>query len=101
VQLQLTSLRKRVVSLESWIWQIKVWVIITWDPSNMVPTVLRDTGPPLWHTRPIRHLKVLNSEDTCEVACTAQKGTQFERQPSLPVLVQDTVRAHFVRLLRR
>jgi hypothetical protein len=66
----------------------------------MVPTVLRDTGPHLCHICPTRHLKVQSSEDTCEFACAAQKDGEFERQPSLPGLLEDTVSAHFVRLLR-
>ena len=37
-----------------------------------LPNVFRDTGPNLCHTCPPRHLKVHNSEDTCEVVCTAQ-----------------------------
>jgi hypothetical protein len=37
VQLHLNSLRTRVVSLEPWILQTMVWVIITWETSTMVP----------------------------------------------------------------
>ncbi len=70
LQLYLDSLPTRVVSLESWILQIMVWSIITWQTSTMVPTVLRDvrygpvSGLHLWHTCPTRHLKVQISEDT-------------------------------------
>jgi hypothetical protein len=78
-----------------------VWATITWQTSTMVPTVLRDTGAHLWHTCPSRHLKVQSSEDTCEVACAAHKDGEFERQPSLPGLLQDTVSAHFVRLYEK
>ncbi len=53
-------------------------------------------GQYLWHTSPTRHLKVQNSEDTYEDVCSTQKHNEFERQPSLSGLVQDTVRAHFV-----
>ncbi len=42
-----------------------------------LPTVFRDTGPHLRHACPTRHLKVQNSEDTCEVAYTAQKHIEF------------------------
>ena len=101
LHLYLTSLRPRVVSLEEWILQIMVWPIITWEKSTMVHTVLRDTGPYLSHTCPTRHLKVQSYEDTCEVAYSTQKDNEFERQPSLPGLLEDTVRVHFVRLLRR
>jgi hypothetical protein len=58
LQVHLDSLRTRVVSLETWILQIIVSAIITWETSTMVPVVLRDTGPYLWHTCPTRHLKV-------------------------------------------
>ena len=98
LQLQLTSLRTWVVSLEPWILQIMGWSIITWETSTMVHTVLRDTRPYLSHTCPTRHLKVQSYEDTCEVAFAAQKDTEFERQPSLPGVLQDTVREHFVRV---
>ena len=101
LQLQLTSLRTRVVSLEVWILQIMVCVTITWATSTMVHTVLCYTGLHLSHTCPNRHLKVQSYEDTCEVPCAAQKGYEFERQPSLPVLLEDIVRVHFVRPLRR
>ncbi len=37
LQLQLNSLRKGVVCLEVWIWQVMVWAIITWETSSMVP----------------------------------------------------------------
>ncbi len=37
LQMQLNSLRKGVVRLETWIWQIMVLVIITWETSTMVP----------------------------------------------------------------
>ena len=47
------------------------------------------------------HLKVQRYEDTCEVPCAGKKDHEFERQPSLPGLLQDTVRVYFVRLLRR
>ena len=66
----------------------------------MVQTVLCGTGPHLSHTCPTRHLKVQSYEDTCAVACTAKKGNEFERQPSLSGLLQDTVIAHFVRPLK-
>ena len=101
LKLNLDSLHTSVLSLEAWILPITVWVIITWQTSTMVPTVFHYTGPYLWHTCPTRHLKVQSSEDTCEVACASQKDGEFERQPSLPGLLQDTVSAHFVRLLRR
>jgi hypothetical protein len=68
---------------------------------DTVHTVLRDTGPHVSHTCPSRHLKVQIYEDTCEVACAGQKGNEFARQPSLPLLLQDTVTAHSVRPLRR
>ena len=64
-------------------------------------TALCERGPYLWHTSPTRHLKVQNFEDTYEDVCAAQKHNEFERQPSLSGLLQDTVRAHFVRPLRR
>ena len=67
-----------------------VWSIITWQTSTMVPTVSWDTGPHLWHRCLTRHLKVQSSEDTCEVACAAQNDGEFERQPSLPGLLQDS-----------
>jgi hypothetical protein len=66
----------------------------------MVHTVFHVTGPYVSHTCPTRHLKVHSYEDTCEVVCVTQKDNEFERQPSLPDLLQDTVRVHFVRLLR-
>ena len=62
-------------------------------------TVLLVTGQHLSQTCPTRHLKVQIYEDTCEVACAAQKDNEFERQPCLPGLLPDTVRAHSVRLL--
>ncbi len=40
LQLQLNSLRKWVVCLEAWIWQVMVWAIITWETSTMVPHCL-------------------------------------------------------------
>jgi hypothetical protein len=40
LHLQLNSLRKGVVSLETWIWQIMVLAIITWETSTMVPQCL-------------------------------------------------------------
>ena len=101
LQLQLTSLRTWVVSLEPRILQIMGWSIITWETSTTVHTVLRATGPHVSHTCTSRHLKVQSYEDTCEVACAAQKGNEFARQPSLPRLLQDTVSAHSVRPLRR
>jgi hypothetical protein len=101
LQLHLTSLHTWVVSREPWILQIMGWSIITWETSTTVHTVLRTTGPHVSHTCPSRHLKVQNYEDTCEVACAAQKGNKFARQPSLPRLLQDTVNAHSVRPLRR
>jgi hypothetical protein len=58
-------------------------------------------GPYLWHTSPTRHLKVQNFADTYEDVCATQKHNEFERQPSLSGLLQDTVRVHFVRPLRR
>jgi hypothetical protein len=42
-----------------------------------------------------RHLKVQNSEDTYEDVYTAQKLNEFERQPCLPGLLQDTLRELF------
>ena len=101
LHLQLTSLRVREVSLEVWILQIMVWPIITWEKSTMVHTVFGGTGPHLSHTCPTRHLKVQSYEDTCEVSWVTQKGNEFERQPSLSGLLEDTVRVYFVRLLRR
>ena len=101
LQLQLTSLSTRVVSLEVWILQIMVWAIITRETSTMVHTVFRVTRPYLSHTCPTRHLKVQSYEDTCEVPYGVQKDYEFERQPSLPGVLQDTVRQHFFRLLRR
>ena len=100
LQLQLTSLRKRVVSLESWILQIMVWVIITWEPSNMVPTVFGDTGPHLWHTCPTRHVKVHSSRDTCESTCAAKRHNEFERQPTFWDVLESPVRTHYIRPLR-
>jgi hypothetical protein len=67
-----------------------VWSIITWQTSTMVPTVSWDTGPHLWHRCLTRHLKVQSVEDTCEVTCAAQNDGEFERQPSLPGLLQDS-----------
>jgi hypothetical protein len=58
-------------------------------------------GPYLWHISPTRHLKVQNFEDTYEDVCAAQTHNEFERQPSLSGLLQDTVKVHFVRPLRR
>ncbi len=40
LQLQFNSLRKGVVCLEEWIWQVMVWSIITWETSTMVPHCL-------------------------------------------------------------
>ena len=40
LQLQLNSLRKGVVCLEVWIWQVMVWAIITWETWTMVPHCL-------------------------------------------------------------
>jgi hypothetical protein len=40
LQLQINSLRKGVVCLEVWIWQVMVWAIITWETSTMVPHCL-------------------------------------------------------------
>jgi hypothetical protein len=37
---ELNSLRKCVVCLEVWIWQVMVWTIITWETSTMVPHCL-------------------------------------------------------------
>ena len=64
-------------------------------------TSLSVRGPYLCHTSPTRHLKVKNFEDTYEDVCAAQKHNEFERKPSLSDLLQDTVRVHFVRPLRR
>ena len=58
-------------------------------------------GPYLWHTSPTRHPTVQNFADTYEDVCAAQTHNEFERQPSLSGLLQDTVKAHFVRPLRR
>jgi hypothetical protein len=99
LHLQLTSFRTRVVSLEAWILQIMVWSIITSETSTMVHTVLRATGPHVSHTCPTTHLKVQSYDDTCQIACAAQKDNEFEGQPSLPGVLQTTVREHFVRLL--
>ncbi len=62
-------------------------------------SVFRVTGQHLSHTCLTRHLKVQNYENKCKVECAAQKDNEFERSPSLPGLLQDTVGAHFVRLL--
>jgi hypothetical protein len=58
LQVHLDSFQTRVVSLEVWTLQIMVWSIITWKTSTMVPTVLCDTGPHLWHTCPTRQIHV-------------------------------------------
>ena len=44
LQLQLNSLRTRVVSLEPWILQTMVWAIITWETSTMVPLSCASQG---------------------------------------------------------
>jgi len=100
LQLHLHSLRTSVVRLEAWILPIMVWTIITWQTSTMVPTVLRDTGPHLWHTCPTRHVKVHSSRDTCESACAAKKHHEFARQPTFWDVLQDPVRTHYIRPLR-
>ena len=64
-------------------------------------TVFLTTGQYLSQTCLTRHLKVQIYEDTCEVGCVTQKDNEFKRQPCLPVLLPDTVRAHSVGLLRR
>ncbi len=48
LHLYLTSLHKRVVSLESWIQQVMVWSIITWEIYTQIPTHWpRQTTDPL------------------------------------------------------
>ena len=44
LQLQLNSLRTRVVSLEPWILQTMSWAIITWETSTMVPLSYTSQG---------------------------------------------------------
>ena len=83
LQLQLTSLRTWVVSLEPWILQIMGWSIITWETSTTVHTVLRDTGPHVSHTCPSRHLKVQSYEDTRRYrsSCCSKHHTVLWRSP--------------------
>ena len=64
-------------------------------------TALYARGPYLWHTSPTRHLKVQNFEDTNEDVWASQKHNEFEREPSLSGLLQDSVRTYFVRPTRR
>jgi hypothetical protein len=49
LQLQLTSLRTGVVSLEEWILQIMVWSIITWETSTMVHCLVSHRTACLWN----------------------------------------------------
>ena len=79
LQLQLNSLRKRVVSLELWILQTMVWAIITWETSTMVPLSSESQGRmfhshvrlDIWRCRSTRihvrfhmsHRKTTNSND--------------------------------------
>ena len=92
LQVQLTSLCTRVVSLGAWILQVMVWTLITWEN-------LSRTFPwKIFHG----HRKVQSYDGSFEVACAVEKIGEFERQPSSSVLLLlDTVRVYSVRLLRR
>jgi hypothetical protein len=83
LQLQLTSLHTRVVSLEVWILQMLAWSIImsyiTWEMSSMVHSVLSDTRPHLSHTCPTRHLKVQIYEDTVRYMWGSIHHTERQR----------------------
>ena len=76
LQLNLTSLHTRVVSLEGWILQIMLWTIITWETSTMVHT-FHDTGPHRSHTCPSRHLKVRATRTHVRLHPPHRKATNF------------------------
>jgi hypothetical protein len=92
LQLQLNSLRKGVVCLEAWIWQVMVWAIITWETSTMVPLSCAPQDRifhihvwlDIWRCRPTRinvrlntpHRKAMNSNGN--QVCRVFSWTQWE-----------------------
>ncbi len=92
MQLQFNSLRKGVVCLEAWIWQVMVWAIITWETSTMVPLSCAPQDRiyhihvwlDIWRCRPTRinvrlntpHRKAMNSNDN--QVCRVFSRTQWE-----------------------
>jgi len=92
LQLQLNSLRKGVVCLEAWIWQVMVWAIITWETSTMVPLSCAPQDRifhihvwlDIWRCRPTRinvrlntpHRKAMNSNGN--QVCRVFSRTQWE-----------------------
>ena len=92
MQLQINSLRKGVVCLKAWIWQVMVWAIITWETSTMVPLSCAPQDRifhihvwlDIWRCRPTRinvrlntpHRKAMNSNGN--QVCRVFSRTQWE-----------------------